>query len=100
MLAYFDEQTRSYQTQIQEKRKRLNENITLEIEQAIASLVQNEGVALYRIVIEGYIAAVEFSYKDREVELKFEKANSSRAQVFIRCLLATLLFFSPSLFLD
>lgn len=90
-LAQYDEQARSYQTRIEEKRKYLKGNITIEIEQSIADLVRDEGVALYRIVIEGFIAAVEFSYKDRVIELEFEHETSDRDQVFCLCSLVVLL---------
>lgn len=80
-LTEFQQQSLAYQTQIQEKRHYLNTNLTPEIEQTIANLVEDYGTALYRIVIKGYIAAVQFSYKDRLVELEFEREDSSREYV-------------------
>lgn len=70
-LAQYEEKTQSLQTKIQEKREQLQDNINDELEQHIAKLVEDYGVALYRIINEGYIAAVEFNYSERIVEDEF-----------------------------
>jgi hypothetical protein len=74
MLTQFQEQLLSSQTQIKEIRKCLRPNLTPEIEQVIA---------LDRIVNEGFIAAVEYNYKEHMLELEFQQEDPYREHVRI-----------------
>ena len=76
MLARFRAETLSYQTQIEQKRQLLQTDLTDQIEQKIIKLVDEYGTALYAIVNEGFIAAVRFTFKERIIELEFERKDT------------------------
>ena len=80
-LAQFNEQIRSYGKQKEQRRKRLQSNLTPEIEQVIDNFVEEHGIALYRIVHEGLVAAVKYNYLDRMGELEFQRENADNQHV-------------------
>ena len=76
MLAQYRAEYLSYETQIENKRQHLGTNLSSEIEQKIKELVQDYGTILYSIVNDGFIAAVKFTYRDRIVEMEFEREDA------------------------
>lgn len=72
MLARFHEQLLCFQERIRESRRHLESHLTSDLEQAIDHYVEQYGLALPRIINEGYIAAIEYNYMDRIIEEEFE----------------------------
>ena len=52
------------ESQLEQQKQKLNNSLTSEIEEAIRKFVQQNGIALYKISIDGLIATVEYDYKD------------------------------------
>lgn len=75
MLTQYQNECSSYQSQIEQKRQLLQTDLTEQIEQKIINLVDNYGTALYAIINEGSIAAVRFTFKERILELEFERED-------------------------
>ena len=61
--------------------KKLNNSLTSDIEEAIRKFVQQNGIALYKISIDGLIATVEYDYKDQLIQLEFEKEKLNEFQI-------------------
>ncbi|CAF2121842.1 unnamed protein product [Rotaria magnacalcarata] len=69
-----------YETKLQDIKQRLSYCLTDEIEQVLMKFVQQHGMTLYRVPIEGLIAAVEYDYKDRLIQSEFYLENYSEHQ--------------------
>lgn len=80
-LTQYQQQFLHYETQIQERRKYLQPQLTTEMEYAIVQFVEEHGIALRRIVIEGLIATVEYNYMDRILELEFQHEDLHREHI-------------------
>ncbi|CAF4415209.1 unnamed protein product, partial [Rotaria magnacalcarata] len=65
---------------LQDIKQRLSHCLTDEIEQVIIKFVQQHGMTLYRVPVEGLIATVEYDYKDRLIESEFYLENYSEYQ--------------------
>ncbi|CAF3403989.1 unnamed protein product, partial [Rotaria socialis] len=69
-----------YETNLQDIKQRLSYCLTDEIEQIIIKFVQQHGITLYRVPVEGLIAVVEYDYKDRLIQSEFYLENYSEYQ--------------------
>ena len=81
VLEKFQNQLVYYESQLEQQKQKLNNSLTSEIEEAIRKFVQQNGIALYKISIDGLIATVEYDYKDQLIRLEFEKENPNEFQV-------------------
>ena len=81
VLEKFQNQLVYYESQLEQQKQKLNNSLTSEIEEAIRKLVQQNGIALYKISIDGLIATVKYDYKDQLIQLEFEKGNPNEFQV-------------------
>ncbi|CAF4216961.1 unnamed protein product, partial [Rotaria sordida] len=84
VLEKYDKQIVDYQAQLKQIKERFMNIFTSEMEEAIMKFVQHYGVSLYKLIIEGQIAAVKYDYKDRLIQLEFyhEEPNYYQQQVF------------------
>ncbi|CAF3485867.1 unnamed protein product [Rotaria socialis] len=84
VLLKFDQQTVFYQEQLKTIKERLRNSMTEEIENAIITFVQQQGISLYRAHIDRRIAGVEYDYKDQLILLEFykERPNRNQKEVF------------------
>ncbi|CAF4772188.1 unnamed protein product [Rotaria sp. Silwood1] len=80
VLQKFQNQTDHYQAQLKERKQRLLNCWTCEIEEAITKFVRQYVEALYKITTEGLIAAVEYDYHDRLIQLEYEQENPNEHQ--------------------
>lgn len=94
-LTRLNAQIRSYRIQRAQRIKRVQPNFTPEIERVMTEFVEEHGIALYRIVHEGLVAAVKYNYLDRMSELEFQREDVNNQHVCLR-LLSCLLTLSRS----
>ncbi|CAF1383669.1 unnamed protein product [Rotaria sordida] len=80
VLQKFRNQTELYQAQLKERKQRLNNRWTSDIEEAIIKFVQQHVIPLYKVPTQGQIAAVEYDYNDQLIQLEYEQQNPNEYQ--------------------
>ncbi|CAF1290998.1 unnamed protein product [Rotaria sordida] len=80
VLQKFRNQTEHYQAQLKERKKRLNNCWTCEIEEAVAKFVQQHVTPIYKVPTEGQIAIVQYDYNDRLIQLEYYQQNPNEYQ--------------------
>ncbi|CAF1560469.1 unnamed protein product, partial [Rotaria sordida] len=80
VLQKFRNQTEYYQAQLKERKKRLNNYWTYEIEEAITKFVQQHVTPIYKVPTQGQIATVEYDYNDQLIQLEYEQQNPNEYQ--------------------
>ncbi|CAF2761252.1 unnamed protein product [Rotaria sp. Silwood2] len=83
VLEKFQNQTNYCQTQLRERKQRLNNSWTSEIEEAITKFVQQYVTAVYKLPKEGQMVAVEYDYSDRLLQLEYYQENPNEYQAII-----------------
>ena len=71
ILRQLQEQQTLYQSQLNERKLDLNQSFTLEMEDIINKLVEQQGIALSRLYLQKKIIVVEYNYNDRLIESEF-----------------------------
>ena len=94
VLRKYRDQNLYYQDQLEESKQRLDNNFTDEIEETIVKFVEEHGISLLRVPIEGKIATVEYEFKDRLIELEFYDQSPHPYQVSFYFLIVHLTIFS------
>ncbi|CAF1500204.1 unnamed protein product [Adineta steineri] len=61
--------------QLEERKRQLTDKFTEEIEEIIKKFVEDYGISIHRIPIDGEIATIEYNYNDRLFELDFHREN-------------------------
>ncbi|CAF4216235.1 unnamed protein product, partial [Rotaria sordida] len=67
-------------SQLKERKKRLNNCWTCEIEEAITKFVQQHVTPIYKIPTEGQIAIVQYDHNDRLIQLEYYQQNPNEYQ--------------------
>jgi hypothetical protein len=80
-LHKFRDQTVYYQNQLKERKQCLNNRLTHEIGEAINQYVEQHGIALLLTSIDTKIAAVEYDFNNRLIELEYHQQNPNEYQV-------------------
>ena len=80
-LRQFRDLNTHYLAQLNERKQKLNNNFTLEMDEHIKTFIEDYGISFHRIPIEGEIATVEYNYQDRLFELEFHKSSPNSYQV-------------------
>ncbi|CAF3329341.1 unnamed protein product [Rotaria socialis] len=80
VLMKYDQQIIFYQEHLKNIKARIGNLMTEEIENAINTFVQQQGLSLYRIQIDKSIASVEYDYKDHLIKLEFYEQRTNRYQ--------------------
>ncbi|CAF1097680.1 unnamed protein product [Adineta ricciae] len=80
-IRQFRDSNTYYDEQLQERKKQLNNGLIQNIENAIRQFVEEYGISIHHISIEGQIAAVTYNYNDRLLELEFHRDYPSPYQI-------------------
>lgn len=80
VLEKFQNQLLHYQKKLEEEKRKLDYTLTNEIQDTLLKFVQQYGISVYKIPIDGLISTVEFDYKDRLIQLAFENENPNEFQ--------------------
>ena len=81
MLRTFREQNTYYQAQLKERKQRLSNSFTLELEEVIKNFVEEYSIRPHHLVIERKIVVIKYDYKDRLFELDFHNETPYQEQL-------------------
>lgn len=84
VLETYEKQINYYETQLEQQKKYLETDLPSDIEKAMKQFVQEHGIAICKLPIDGLISTVEYDYKDRLIQLLFhqEQPNDYQKEFF------------------
>ena len=79
-LRQYRDQRDQYERQLKEKKQRLSNTLTSEMDQVMVQFVEKYGGVLMRVPVDGQIAIAKYEYADRLLEFEFEDLNPHESQ--------------------
>lgn len=80
-LRQFRNQNTNFYNELRQRKQRLINSFTPEMEETIDQFVEQHGTAFHRVPIERQISQVEYEFKDRLIELEFYEQSPTTYQI-------------------